>query len=251
MKDRIVKIKELFSLGYTPTMVANLVGINRKGIHYYINKYDIKVLNRFRGFHSNDKYFDIIDTEAKAYLLGFFIADGCITDGNRICLSNSIDDESVIELFQSEISPTTKIHYKNYQQGAKIRKTQLSFRFTSNHLYNKLVEKYGITENKTHNNNFKFDFNNIPESLHVHFIRGFFDGDGGVSFYRLKNSIYFNFSFITTSKVFIEQIAEIFSSRFNIKPVIKEVEGKTINWFTLRFSYNRDRVGKIKEIYEK
>jgi len=53
----------------------------------------------------NDRFFDEIDTEEKAYILGFLIADGCIKEekrkhkvSHRIAFNNSIDDKEAIEL---------------------------------------------------------------------------------------------------------------------------------------------------------
>ena len=59
----------------------------------------------------NEEFFDNIDSEEKAYLLGFFIADGCMQKEEkkrngeiysysyRFTLNNSIDDLEIIELF--------------------------------------------------------------------------------------------------------------------------------------------------------
>lgn len=53
-----------------------------------------------RKFPINDTFFDVIDSELKAYALGFLVADGCIkhekrANGNfsyRVAFNNSIDD---------------------------------------------------------------------------------------------------------------------------------------------------------------
>ena len=249
IKDRILIIKRLFEQGLTPTMVADKVGINRKSIHYYINKYKIVVKNKHSTYlHKND-YFNLIDTENKAYLLGFFIADGYLSEGSRVCLNNSIDDIEVLQLFNREVSPESKITLLNKQAGAKFRKQQAVIRITSKEIYNTLVNNYGIVQNKTQNSDFKFDFSLIPENLQVHFIRGYFDGDGSVSFYRTNRTIFFNFSFVFNSLSFSKQFAEIFENKFNIKSVIYNHIGKTANWHSLRFDYNRNRSAKIEEIY--
>jgi len=36
-----------------------------------------------RKMQLNEKFFDNIDSEEKAYLLGFFLADGCISHNNN------------------------------------------------------------------------------------------------------------------------------------------------------------------------
>lgn len=47
----------------------------------------------------NERYFENIDTEEKAYWLGFISADGCISKpsefSSRLCLSQSITDKNI------------------------------------------------------------------------------------------------------------------------------------------------------------
>lgn len=250
-KEAIILFKELLEKGYTQTQAADACGIPRKLVTYYINTRNLKVTNKARRSFINDNYFDIIDTENKAYLLGFILADGSLSEKEkRICINNSIDDLEVIELIQKEISPLTKIYHKFSQQGVKIRKEQIQIRFNSHHMYNTLVNKYNIKPRKTYDSEFQFNFENIPSNLIHHFIRGYFDGDGSVSFYKYNNTIFFNFSFVFNSKNFTNQVAKIFENKFQIKSVIKKYIGKTANWLSLRFNYNRNRTNKIKEIYD-
>lgn len=198
----------------------------------------------------NENYFDIIDTETKAYLLGFFLADGFI-ENNRLRIQNSVDDLEIIELFRKELSPNSVICFTNKQKGVKFRKPQCCSGLTSKHMTELFKEKYNIIQNKTHHSDFKFDFNTIPIKLHRDFIRGYFDGDGSVSFHKNKyNTIFFNFSFIFNSENFTNQIADIFENLFQIKPIIYKNIGKTATWFALRFDYNRHRAKKIMEIYD-
>jgi len=208
-------------------------------------------------YNHNDDYFKIIDTEKKAYILGFIIADGtidrtirgnCIT--NRLGFNNSIDDLEIIEQIKNEISPESILYRKNIQKGAKFRKEQVSLRITSFILCEDLINIYNIIPKKTLNKDFKFNFSKIPEKFHKDFIRGFFDGDGSVSFYKTKNTIFFNFSFIFNSKDFAEQIGNMFKNLFDIKPVYYKHIGKTCDYYNMRFNYNRNRTNKIKEIYD-
>ena len=136
----------------------------------------------------NEKFFDNIDSEEKAYLLGFFIADGCMQkeekkkDGKvysysyRFTLSNSIDDLEIIELFQKSICPNKKIEFINDQRGVKFRKEQARLRWTSKHMFETL-ESYNIHPRKTYDNEF-FLPKIMSDNLLRHFIRGLFDGDG-------------------------------------------------------------------------
>lgn len=207
-------------------------------------------------YKHHDDYFDNINTEAKAYLLGFIIADGSIDiikRGNciskRLCFLNSIDDLEIIKLANREISPESNLYYRQNNIGAISRKEQVTLRIASYNLCTTLENKYNIKSRKTFDSNFIFNFNLIPNNLHKDFIRGYFDGDGSVSFYKTNNTLYFNFSFVLTSLEFTNQLGNIFKDIFGINPIIYFIKGKTCDYYKLRFDYSRDRTNKIIEIY--
>lgn len=128
----------------------------------------------------NESYFDEIDTELKAYFLGFIMADGCVTITsksnkfpNRLVVSISSADRVILEKFKEDINYSKDIEdyipslstYANYQMSR--------ITINSKHICNKLSH-LGVTKNKTGNETIP----NISEDLIPHFIRGFFDGDG-------------------------------------------------------------------------
>lgn len=250
MKEKIVLLKKYLEKGYTQKKSAELAGLNPSCIGRTIKRNNLIVTRKFGLYRYNDNYFDIIDTENKAYLLGFLLADGYIS-GNRIRINNSIDDIEILDLFRKEVTPECEIKYSNKQKGAILRKKQGTVGLTSIHMTQVLREKYDIIENKTNYSQFKFNFNTIPIELQRHFIRGYFDGDGSVSFHPNKhNTVFFNFSFVFNSEFFAKQIAEIFENLFQIKRVIYYHKGKTCNYQSLRFNYNKRRAFRIKEIYD-
>ena len=60
---------------------------------------------------SNENYFNNIDCDLKAYLLGFFLADGCITmnsgckNSYKLSINISEIDKNIVELYQQTICP--------------------------------------------------------------------------------------------------------------------------------------------------
>jgi hypothetical protein len=252
MTEKLLLFKKYLLEGYNIKESAKLSNIPYGSTYNYIKKYKLEVLNKNVKIKSNSFYFENIDTEYKAYILGFFIADGYIEKtSNRICFNNSIDDISIIEKIMKEISPDSKLYYSNKQNGAIFRKKQVILRFTNKTIAKTLIEKYNISNGKTFNENYIFDFDKIPENLQHHFIRGYFDGDGSVSFIPKSKDkqLFFNFSFVFNSETFANQIAHIFFNLFNIIPVKYNHIGKTSNYVSLRFNYNRKRQIKIKEVY--
>lgn len=126
---------------------------------------------------NNENYFDNIDTEAKAYYLGWIMADGNVSVINNqysLKLHISIKDKHLIDNFLKEIESSNKTRY-NPNNGNGSYYVSL----TSVHMVKKLFE-YGITPNKSG----KEVIPNIPEELVPHFIRGYFDGDGLAGTYQ-------------------------------------------------------------------
>lgn len=208
----------------------------------------------------NENYFDVIDSNNKAYLLGFFLADGSLTEEHknnpnrnssfRLGLLNSIDDIIVIEEFRNNICPNKKIDLVFNNAGAKNRKPQCRIRWTSSHMFFTLINNYNIKPRKTYDDKFKFPFDKIADEYLSHFIRGFFDGDGSITFHKYKNSFQFNFGFTINSKIFANQIADIFETRFiGVKRTLREFVGKNCTYYQLRFNFGRNRTELMYSIY--
>jgi hypothetical protein len=141
------------------------------------NDIEIRTISERNSTYSIDRnYFNKIDTEEKAYFLGFLYADGANTR-NCITLSLKNDDIKIIETF-SKLLKTDRpvITYTNKTNSY----SRLSI---NNHIVVNDLIRHGIVERKT----FKIKYPDIDPLLDSHFIRGYFDGDGGFKFKRKKN----------------------------------------------------------------
>ena len=133
----------------------------------------------------NYKLFDKIDSEAGAYFLGLMCADGnnYISKNNDYQLSISLqsDDLHILKTFTEYLCPDTipkfrprsKSHYKD----------QYCFRIDSK-LISRQLSKLGCVPNKS----LKLEMPAIPKHLLRHFIRGYFDGDGSISYWMKNNN---------------------------------------------------------------
>jgi len=201
-----------------------------------------------------DNYFDKIDSDIKAYLLGFFIADGCIsknsrcTNSYRFSINISDIDREILEIYKSELMTNNKIVTSHYKKGAINRKPVSCLRWTSGYMFEMFKVKYNINPNKTKDFNFTFNFELIDEEYYFSFIRGFFDGDGHISY---TDTNQFTFAFYATSKPFLEQIGKIFEKEFDIEYLIKGTIKTNIELFCLRFNCNQKRKYFIKKLYDK
>lgn len=243
----------LVNEGNTVTNIAKMLGRNVSSVSSVVKRFNLNPVKAFKNTVDNN-FFDKIDSEQKAYLLGFFIADGCINKDTprskgRFSISQSEDDKEVVEAFKKYLNVPTEISIVNCQIGAKFRKPQLRLRWTSPHMKDSLKTLYGITSNKTSDSNFEFPINTIPNDLINHFVRGFIDGDG----YMGNNGEINNFSvsIVGTSKKFISMLGDIIANNTGMTYKIYENIGKTITYYSLRWSCNRtnklDKITKLQE----
>jgi len=137
----------------------------------------------------NHHYFDEIDTEYKAYMLGLIYADGCILQpkGNRqlnLVISLQEEDGYILDKFSKEACGGMKIISHPPAIKNKGWKKRCLVRITSDILCKKLIS-YGCSVNKSR---LGMQFPSIDTKYYNHFIRGFLDGDGSILMQPAKYS---------------------------------------------------------------
>lgn len=136
------------------------------------------------------EYFKVIDTPEKAYWLGFIYADGSINAvKGRTTLSLEIglqlSDEMHLHKFLKSLNSNNPIQhrvYHNYKNNKNYESCRTIINCTA--MCKDLIN-LGCVPNKSLI--LKFPKNDIvPENLMSHFIRGYFDGDGGIFYLEKK-----------------------------------------------------------------
>lgn len=235
---------KLLKEGLSPSQVAKKLNRNISSISSIIKRFNITDYNNLKENKCNHNYFDKIDNEEKAYLLGFFIADGWI-DKTRFGITIQSQDNYILEYYKK--FSNSIIYTKNRTTSSINRKDTSTIRWTSKHMKN-VFQNLQITQNKTHNIDFIFPFEKI-ESQHIrHFIRGFIDGDGSFE----SNKGVFTITLVNTSFKFMQQIGNEFEKIIKgIKSNITKIKGKTIDYYTLRFNFFRtNKPEKVLQIYK-
>lgn len=150
--------------------------IYRKFKEWGINRRErIKTSERCNAIYKIDyHYFDNIDCEHKAYWLGFLLADGFV-NGKILSFCLKHEDRYMIENLKNDL---------NSEHPIKINKDGNPFiTITCKHICNKLIS-YGFNNRKSWNLDIEKVVENIPKNLENHFIRGMFDGDGSIRYYK-------------------------------------------------------------------
>lgn len=139
---------------------------------------------RRRVYKINENFFDEIDTEEKAYFLGLLYADGHNnTNNNCIRLTLQDRDKEIVIKLNSLIHPDKPIKFTDSSKQRAIGKNWRDYygvSIVNKHMSERLV-KLGCTSKKSLTLTFP-SLNQVPEHLIQHFIRGYFDGDGSVSY---------------------------------------------------------------------
>lgn len=187
-----------------------------------------------RKYCINDNYFDEIDCEDKAYLLGFLAADGTIQpDGSVKIALSSIDKELLIK-----IQTVLETNYPIRDSITKDGFTVSTFVFRSSKIREQLT-KYNIIRNKTYTYSFPDALN---EKYISSFIKGYWDGDGTVC----MSGGYPRTSLCSHQKDFLEDVINKLETLYNI-PKVKVYQKKGSNtWY---FQYSKESSRKLYELF--
>jgi hypothetical protein len=132
----------------------------------------------------NSTFFDTVDTEEKAYWLGFFYADGYLDkNGSKLKIDLSVKDALHLQLFADIFQTKVLIHERSPDKRNGKVYASATCVIVCAYLWNAFIDK-GVKQGNTLSEEISV-FEHIPENLMHHFVRGFFDGDGSV--YRNKS----------------------------------------------------------------
>ncbi|MDF2673991.1 MAG: hypothetical protein K0R09_2259 [Clostridiales bacterium] len=204
-KEQIIKLYT--SDKFSCEKVAHILNASLSGIYDALKRWGIKSRNlsqSHRVYSIDENYFEEIDTEEKAYWLGFIYADGFITSPHAFGVALALKDKQHLDKLKKALKSEHPLHEleTNSSYG---RNSYVRLLVHSEAIYNQLMSN-GVMLNKSLILEFPTD--KIPDkNLYNHFIRGYFDGDG--SLVLSKNSINFK---ICGTKEFLSRLFDIFNS---------------------------------------
>jgi len=167
--------------------------------------------------YCNRKYFETIDTEEKAYFLGFMFADGYVVQDKRhiwrVGLELHKRDKNIIKRFSRALCSEHPICQKRGRETVYIQ-------IGSKEMAQDLI-KHGCVPRKSLILKFP---TTVPEHLLRHFIRGYSDGDGCVYWNfdkKFPTSIRCDWKLLGT-KEFLEGVAEVLEKNLDVKSNIRK-----------------------------
>lgn len=236
--DKIDKICNLYKLGVSAKQLGKKFSIDKRRVQRWVEERGIlrnkNDSHRIKFFNQN--YFDKIDSATKAYWLGFFYADAYNSIKiNTFSISLKREDKAHLEKLCNTLDLTTENIFDGYMSGHPYSILKLY----SKHICLKMTE-LGCPVAKS----FIITYPSwIPKKLDHHFIRGYFDGDGSLSFTlnNFKNKEW-KVSIVSTNK-FCESISNILLHQ-NIRCSINNISktGKNTSEIEIR---GNDQVFKL------
>lgn len=170
---------KLYDDGNTLKVISELYEVNESEISFLFNKIEKKRRDNShskRKYIINENYFDVVDTQEKAYILGILYADGNnTTKTHKIIISLQERDKHILEDILREMDSNIELKFCN--KKCEGYQNQYRLVICNKHMSDTL-NNLGMVDNKSLILKFP---EWLDESLYPHFIRGYFDGDGWIS----------------------------------------------------------------------
>jgi len=221
--------------GDSISIVSKKYGFNIKSMRKLLKEAGV-YRNEQPRYEADFDFFRTIDTEEKAYWLGFIYADGCLKGKHTLSIAVNKKDRDMLEKFLASMKATYPI--------ATEKADQVRVTMTNPRLYNHLVNK-GVTPRKTLTLLFPTE-DIVPSHLIHHFVRGYFDGDGCITYSGKKENRQRQISFVGT-EAFLTELKELLSKEVGLSDV-KLFPRRQSNRFTKQLFYGGN--GNAKKIFE-
>jgi len=158
------------------------MNLSEKSLGLYFRKKNVEIRDRPTDhgidYKLDEDFFEVLDTEAKAYWFGFILADGSVrvlkNGGHQLYVELQSQDRNHLQKFLDAINSNHLI-FDRQRRGLN----HSFIRINSKKMVNDLINK-GCVVRKTYvgylqNNIF------LNNELKFHFLRGYIDGDGHIS----------------------------------------------------------------------
>lgn len=212
LKEEIARLK---LSGVTAQDIAKKLGCSRKVVLGYIREAGIPTLD----INYNHNFFENIDNEEKAYILGYWYADGCniITKRGHGRSSLVITDLEILEKIAKCIDFKLKLGVR--QPENKKHKLQYRLQMSGSTVYENL-KKHGCYGRKSYT--LELPDHIINHNLIRHIIRGIMDGDGHITKNFKHPAV-----LIVGTKMVCQQIQQILNKQRIKSRVYRCIEKKT------------------------
>lgn len=180
-------IDKYLNQGYTTKMLTEEYNCNKSSIQRLLNKHGVSLRNSRYAFDQD--FFENIDTEHKAYWLGFMYADGYVSSTrNAVSIRIKADDKYILEQLVIDLKSNIPVNIytstKPLPRSGKLNTLTYAEVMICNGKIKSDLIKHGCIENKSQ----LLTFPELEPRLIPHFIRGYMDGDGSITYSKRQKN---------------------------------------------------------------
>lgn len=265
MKDKINNktkliaplIKELYKTDKSVSSIAKKLktntGVVKRCLDFYgiewksLKDLGISYKTNKKLFYFNENFFENIDCEEKAYWLGFLAADGYVNNKRgSFNLSLSEKDKEHLIKFKNSLESNHPIY------DFVVKRGENNFLYSKITIHSKKTCQDLINQNVFQKKSLTLLPPNIKDEFKIHYIRGYFDGDGGINFHKVKNRkniLQAAISFTSTKEV-LDFIQTEIQKHININFIIQKRMKDDKNNYTLYYSGNVNVLRLCEVLYK-
>ena len=212
--------KDFGDKNYPITELAKQCKVTPETYRKYLREIGIEPVGQVFKYRCKRDFFKVIDTEEKAYWLGFIFADGNVSIQEKhayiLSLGLSIRDEPHLKLFKLALDTDIKIYHKKHtdpnNHSNKDAFESCRIDISSKELCRDLIDK-GCIPAKSLKKKLPA-YSKVPKHLYRHFLRGYFDGNGSIS---ISNKGYITVT-LASSVALIEGLIILLQKELGIRP---------------------------------
>lgn len=185
--------------------IAEFLGRSKTAVDLKVNRLGLKKSK----YTYNHDFFENIDTEDKAYWLGFIYADGCVSHVKRsyaesyeLSIKLQARDHTHLKKFNVALKGNVDVAFFDREAFGLKKYKQCQIRIYSKKVVQDLG-RWGVIPNKS----LVKQFPSLPIPAIPHFIRGYFDGNGCICLDKRRGLP--SIDFTTGSHSFVTSLREV------------------------------------------
>ena len=227
-------LEQYINEGLSTRQIAAKCNVSKSTVSYYIHKYNLTDDQKYK--KTQNFRFNKIDTKEKAYVLGFILADGSISQTNLVDVDTCLNDKEVIEFVSIIIH--SNVHYSHRLN----KKKRIFPKCRTNKKINDITKFTGGRLKQDRH------YPRVKDNLEKYLIQGLFDADGCITWGRRKdrNRIWQKVSFCSQLKI-LEGVQKFLINKLHISTVIRPKKNE--DCYILEFSNRNDVLKFCDYIY--
>ncbi len=191
-EEQLVEIFNLYQKEHLGmAKIGKKFNVSKSVIKRVLTEANIEIKHDNHIYHANFDYFENIDSNEKAYWLGFLAADGNVyvrPENATIGINIHSKDRAHLEKFNKSIEGNYPIKDTVTSVGFSNNTPMSKITINSKKMAQNLIDK-----NVTPRKSLTLQPPNISNLYYLSFIAGYFDGDGSISCSQDKKTYYISF----------------------------------------------------------